>query len=146
MKPSEVRSRILQDHERLRLAIAELEALVAAAGEGRPAAGLRERTAALLVLLEAHLALEDRLLFPAIHATDSWGPIRAARLQENHLEQRAELARLTSLTTRVSETQLCEAVRVLSRDLRDDMHREEAELLDPDLLRDDLVTIDGFGG
>lgn len=146
MKPSEVRARVLQDHERLRLALAELDALVAAVGEGRPATVLRDRTRALLASLEAHLALEDEILFPAIEGMDAWGPVRAARMQAEHTEQRAELARLSSLEKQVRDPELCEAVKKLAKDLRGDMHREEAELLDPDLMRDDLVAINQFGG
>ena len=146
MKPSEVRSRILQDHERLRLLLVEVEELVAGVGAGGPATALRARTRVLLTALEAHLALEDEILCPAIHAADAWGPVRAARLKEGHVEQRAQLTRLSSLEPSVGDEEVCEAVRGLARDLRDDMHREEAELLDPDLLRDDVVAINSFGG
>jgi iron-sulfur cluster repair protein YtfE (RIC family) len=146
VKPSEVRARILQDHERLRLALAEVDALVVSVGEGRPAAVLRDRTRALLAGLEAHLALEDEILFPAVEAMDAWGPVRAARMQAEHAEQRALLARLTSLEKQVPDGALCEAMTKLAKDLRGDMKREEAELLDPDLMRDDLVAINQFGG
>ena len=90
MRPSEVRERVLADHEVLRQDLDELERSARAA-DG-PEAGrvpeLRVHAERLLAKLQRHMRWEDRFLAPALREADAWGEERAARLDEEHREQR----------------------------------------------------------
>jgi Hemerythrin HHE cation binding domain len=147
MKPSEVRTRILSDHERLRGDLDRLEALVSDLRGGRAALGtLRVDAGALLARLSAHMRWEESYLLPALREADAWGEERAGRLTRDHREQR-EL--LDFLNARLRDE--AQPAALVARDvahlvvlLRDDMREEEAELLDERVLRDDVVAVDAL--
>jgi hemerythrin-like domain-containing protein len=90
MKPSEVRERILADHEALRRRLAALEeqARRVAAGAADAAPLLRAEGEALLDLLREHLSWEDRHLVPALRAAGSCGTEHVRALAQEHAEQR----------------------------------------------------------
>lgn len=146
MRPSEIRKCILEQHQELRDLLANVDALAkrAVAGEAGCAAELRQAGRVLLDKLVAHLDLEDRTLVPAVRDTDSWGEERAARLSQEHLEQR-ELFEYILARLRDAER----ASILLGRELHAfveallaDMEHEEQTILDENLLRDDVVAID----
>jgi hypothetical protein len=147
MKPSEVRTQILNDHERLRGDLDRLEALVSDLRSGRAALGtLRLDSGALLARLQAHMRWEESYLLPALREADAWGEERAARLIRDHREQR-EL--FDFLNARLRDE--AQPAALVARDvdhlvalLRDDMREEEAELLDERVLRDDIVAVDAL--
>ena len=62
-------------------------------------------------------------------------------MKEEHSRQRAVLNQLADLEWRGDTATLVDAVRNLARDIREDMCREERELLNPELLRDDVISI-----
>jgi hypothetical protein len=144
MKPSEVRTRILSDHERLRADLDRLEVLVRDLRGGRAASGtLRLHAAALVARLQAHMRWEEFYLLPALRDADAWGEQRAERLVSDHRQQR-EL--FDFLNARLCDD--AQPAALVARDvahlvslLRDDMREEEAELLDEHVLRDDVVAI-----
>ena len=92
-RPSSVRQRILDDHEALRVLLAEVEELVRGTRAGDPdaAATLPERGRALRAKFLDHLALEDAHLVPALRAADAWGEERARRVEKEHAEQRERM-------------------------------------------------------
>ena len=147
MKPSEIRSRILSDHERLRGDLDRLEALVSDLRGGRAALGtLRMDGGALIARLQAHMRWEESYLLPALRDADAWGEERAERLTREHREQR-EL--LDFLNARLRDE--AQPAALVARDvdhlialLRDDMREEEADLLDERVLRDDVVSVDAL--
>ncbi len=140
MKPSEVRQRILEDHEKLRdsIYIVRNLALEEAGGDSSRVPILEKLAVALGSELRTHLDLEDRHLVPVV--LECLGERAAADLSREHAEQRALLecvlgrlrceARLASVTA--SE------LRTLSELLLEDMAREEEELLANANLWDDL--------
>lgn len=145
MLPSQVRRTILDDHEHLRGALSALESLAKALARGHA-----EPLAAALEALEAmkgrffdHLDLEEAIMVPALRDADAWGPERADLVLREHAEQRVELEDLVVELRR--EDLATEAVgkRILAwiEALRVDMEHEESAVLDPDLLRDDVVSI-----
>jgi hypothetical protein len=150
MRPSEVRERVLSDHEELRGRLAEIERMARATLGGGPGegAGLRVRAEELLDRLAIHMSWEDRYLVPVLRTADGWGDARSGRLAREHLEQRELLE--------YALRQLHDADRpeaVVARNLldlvallREDMQDEERAFLDARLLRDDPVVVDVVTG
>lgn len=146
MRPSQVRERVLADHEALRRHLRELEAAARGALD-EPEGGdarLRGRAEAFVSTLAEHMRWEDRYLAPALRNADAWGQERADLLASDHREQR-EL--LDDVVTKLRDQRrppklVAENVLDLIALLRDDMEQEEALLLDPRVLRDDVIGID----
>jgi len=150
LRPSDVRARILGEHVEIRRLIDALEELAAeeaATGVRVPGrfGALRGR---LLEYLLAHIDVENALLVPALRELDAWGQVRAEALLRHHEEQRAWLASLLAATTAPPPVgaELVRWVSIIAETLRDDMAHEERDLLHANLLRDDLVVLDAFGG
>jgi hemerythrin-like domain-containing protein len=150
MRPSEVRERILIDHQRIRGLVAEVEALAERVRAGRVelCSKLRERGTALYEQLCRHLDLEDVVLAGALRKVDAWGEERAEELEIEHSEQRELLAYLLQRLDDSSQpaTLLVEDLIQFTALLRDDMKREERDLLSEELLRDDVIGIDVNSG
>jgi iron-sulfur cluster repair protein YtfE (RIC family) len=145
MEPSQIRSRILSDHERLRRDLDRLAALVGEArGDSAVRATLLTDTESLLARLHAHMHWEDSYLLPALREADAWGAERAERLTRDHREQR-ELLDFLNFRLREQARPLALLIREVEHVielLREDMREEEAELLDERVLRDDVIAID----
>lgn len=143
MKPSEVRTRVLDEHVRIRALLGEAESLAEKVLNGDPASlyPLRVKMLELQQTLHAHLSFEDDCLYPAICEADAWGGIRGERMKEEHARQRLVLGQLALSEWRAEGKELVSLVRSLVKDMRQDMSREESELLNPDLLRDDVICI-----
>lgn len=133
-----LRRQILAEHVELRAAIAK----VATAEEP---ARLALATSALCDLLEDHLAFEDERLEPVLRSIDAWGPERARRLREEHVAQRARMAELRREVATAPALALAREVQPFLEALLADMAAEEREVLDPNLLRDDTISVE-FGG
>jgi len=145
MQASEVRRRILTDHQRLRRDLERLERLANQIRQGLPIplAMLREDIERLFVWLRAHMEWEESYLLPALREADAWGAERGERLIRDHREQRELLdflvARLRDATrpAEIVVGDVCHLVELLREDIRE----EEQELLDERVLRDDVVGI-----
>jgi hemerythrin-like domain-containing protein len=140
MKPSEVRARVLADHEvlRRRLAALEEQARRVAGGAADAAPLLRAEAEALLALLGEHLGWEDRHLAPALRAAGARGAEQVRALGDEHAEQRELLADALERLRDPARPALLVARNLLDLAalLREDMDREEQARLDPGLLRD----------
>ena len=141
MRPSEVRRRVLADHDALRDKLSRLQKVAQQVLEGERSllGALRLEGEALLKLLLEHMQWEDVNLDAALRHSDAWGDERAAQLARDHREQRE----LLEHALRGLQDQTRPAV-VLARNLVDlvdllgeDMADEEAALLDERVLRDD---------
>jgi len=62
-------------------------------------------------------------------------------MREEHARQRAQLSQLANVEWRATVAELVEAVQKFAKDVREDMCNEENELLNPELLRDDVISI-----
>ena len=146
MHPSEVRDSVLHDHGALRVSLDRLEALARAVGGGSSdhVDELRRSGRALLASLETHMHWEDLHLGPALREADAWGEEREARLREDHREQREVLALALDALRDAERPAVLVARGLLDLIvlLREDMEDEERSLLDPNVLRDDVVSID----
>ena len=143
MKPSEVRLRIVSDHNLIRAMIADAHLVVTQSARGNPldVARLFRVSRHLRETLAQHFAMEEELLVPALRDTDAWGQIRANRVLEDHETQRAALDVLADLEQRSNIPELRQALLSLGDLMVEDMHREEQACLQPDLLRDDTVAV-----
>lgn len=147
MRPSEVRRRILADHEALRARLDEIDDLVTVVEGhgGERELSLRMRALELLEALECHMQWEDRHLVPVLQEScDAWGPDRVERFHTDHREQREVLRHLLRiLGDRARPAGLvARGVRDFVLLLRSDMDEEEGFFLDPRVVRDDVVAID----
>jgi hypothetical protein len=146
----DARLAILEQHETIRslLNAARTVAGLAAAGNARVADLLPTYLDRVRAALEQHLAFEDRLLIPILVSDPPLGPERARRLREEHGRQRAELCALARPATDGTDLRRVTAARLraLSEAFLADMDEEERLLLTPDVLRDDLVSVDQDAG
>ncbi len=140
MKPSEVRQRILEEHEKLRDSIYIVRNLAreAARGDSSRVPTLEKRAVGLGSELATHLDLEDRHLVPVV--LECLGEEAAANLSREHAEQRALLEYILRRLRdeRRPPLLLARELQTLSELLLEDMAREEEELLANANLWDDL--------
>ena len=85
---------------------------------------------------------ERELLHPELRFVDAWGEIRALQLERSHRRQQKMLAQVREQAEQVEEAEMLETVGALRADLR----KVEQRFLQPDLLRDDLVTVGQVDG
>lgn len=145
MKPEAVRRRVLADHHELRADLDRIELLAREILEGLriPVEALRMETERLFARLETHMKWEEAYLLPALRDADAWGAERAQRLVCDHKEQRELLGFIQGRLRDAMRPSLAvarDATHLITL-LRDDMLEEEHDLLDPDVLRDDVVGI-----
>jgi len=146
MRPSEIRERVVREHRDLRVRVERVEGLSRAslAGTTGSMEDLRAEARGLIRTLDAHMRWEDENLLPALESADEWGPERVQRMQSDHLEQRELLryaAGVLDDESRAPEL-IARTTLDLTRLLRDDMEDEEEVMLDPDVLRDDVIGVD----
>jgi hypothetical protein len=93
-----------------------------------------------------HLVDEEALIVPILEDDLPVGPERVAALREEHARQRGELDALCDWPEEGSDGELALRFNELAKLLMEDIAHEERELLVPDVIRDDHVVIDQFGG
>jgi hypothetical protein len=147
MMPSTVRARVLREHQAIRdlsdRIYSALGGVRAGDTEGLHQARmlhewLRERFA-------AHVELEEAILAPTLRDADDWGAVRVAQLCEHQRAQRRALDSVDAWPAASSPDFAGRLVHCLAQ-LRIDIRREEADLFDPDVLRDDVTGIDVEAG
>jgi hemerythrin-like domain-containing protein len=140
MEPAEARAQILDEHDRLRDRLDEIEELTTRFEKGGPDVGraLREQGVALFEVFAAHLNLEDAQLVPALRTIPERGDGLARRLEREHKEQRELLTYLLSRLEQESRptTLVARELQGFCEYLRLDMGHEEATLLQEAILRD----------
>jgi iron-sulfur cluster repair protein YtfE (RIC family) len=147
-RPSDVSGRIVGQHRAVRLQLDELSRVAKTVLTGGPAALKRalDLTRTLYDDLLKHIVLEGKILLPALRDADAWGKIRADTLIGRLRTRRQELRALhESCATAESKTLGREIDRFID-DRRADMAHAEREVLDPSVLRDDVLSIDSASG
>jgi hypothetical protein len=140
--------RVLDQHAELRALLeAGLEQVclvlagsVAASGSLRSLMGLTPRT------FVQHLAYEEALILPILADDLPVGPLRMERILEEHARQVAEVEALCAWQEGADPTGLATRFGALAQALLADIEHEERDVLTPDVIRDDAVVIDQFGG
>lgn len=140
-EPAEVRARILDDHRDIRRRLTAIADHLDAGRIGPAKLAFTE----LAQRLATHLALENEILPPLLREDFAWGELRAQNLVEHHAAQLTELERLRAALDDADREQLAERLEQFVADLDADMQAEERGVLRPDVLGDEIVTVE-FGG
>ena len=148
MENSKIRRVILGEHEGLRGELRDLETGLdtLALAEGPSQQAVHGKFKHLLESFLRHIEHEERILRPALKDIDAWAAQRIAHMDEEHKVQRAQVLHLAGLFPQASPATWVGEVRTFIAQLREDMASEERDSLDPRLLRDDVIVIDGFTG
>ena len=136
---------ILAQHGQIRDLLDRSKALAAAAlaGERIASETIASSIGDIRMILEVHLAFEEKLLLPLLEDDLPLGPARADALLDEHRQQRHLLASMhAEAAAGPSLLQLAEKLDLLTRWLLDDMCEEERCLLNTDVIRDDIVVVD----
>ena len=145
MNHEERRQTLHGQHLHLRGVIARVReaALEIVGAEETDSTSLRSLISELRDDLERHLTTEEALLGPVLERIDAWGPVRLDLLRAEHAHQRAVLSVLRSdRAAAVPPLKLARRVLGLLDDIIADMDAEDRDLLDPRVLRDDLIQLD----
>lgn len=145
----QVRLDLLAQHEVLRERLFEISALLDEMADGDRTVSLQLKALAqrFASAFLSHVEQEERLLEPLLPTIDAWGPERLAYLKEEHGHQRQLLASFQARIAYVQSSQrLAEVIQALISSVLVDMDNEEADLLTPDLFRDDAIVIDQMAG
>ena len=142
MLPSEVRTRVLDQHSELRERIEQLEKMahqtLESASEG---AALLTELGEFLRRLQEHMYYEDKALKPVLAEADPWGPERVLRFERDHEQQRGWIEGLTKDGPSRTSDELAMLTLGFLQVLRRDMEDEEADVLSAELLKDDPVVV-----
>jgi iron-sulfur cluster repair protein YtfE (RIC family) len=145
MTHEERRQTLHDQHQHLRAVIARVReaALEIVGAEESDSTSLRSLISELRDDMERHLATEEALLGPVLERIDAWGPVRLDLLRAEHAHQRAVLSVLRSdRAAAVPPLTLARRLLGLLDDIIADMDAEDRDLLDPRVLRDDLIQLD----
>jgi iron-sulfur cluster repair protein YtfE (RIC family) len=145
MTHEERRQTLHGQHQHLRAVIARVReaALEIVGAEESDSTSLRSLISELRDDMERHLATEEALLGPVLERIDAWGPVRLDLLRAEHAHQRAVLSVLRSdRAAAVPPLTLARRLLGLLDDIIADMDAEDRDLLDPRVLRDDLIQLD----
>lgn len=145
LKHSQIRATILEEHERLRERMRELEASLEGS-TGRASSSFPQALRVFLGEFLKHIAHEEELLRPVLSQVDAWARLRVESLDREHEEQRQKLSELAQMDPSADPPAFLARVREALEWIRLDMAGEEKNLLTPELLRDDIIVIDSFGG
>lgn len=129
----------------LKMGMAQAQAAVKG-GEVLAHEPLRSLVSMVREVFVHHLADEEALILPILEDDLPLGPLRAARLREEHAGQRAELEALCGWPEEENDLELALRFEGLGAALLDDIAQEERHLLTPEIIRDDCIVVDQFGG
>ena len=142
----EARRQILTQHQTITMLLRAAGAVadMAAGGARRVADLLPHYLESVRAALEQHLAFEERLILPILQNDPPLGPERAKRLCAEHRRQRAELAALALERDQIAvrPAAVAQRLRALIDAFLEDMAEEERVLLTPEVVRDDLVSVE----
>ena len=140
MRESRIRQRILGDHDLLRGLLEEVERQASRVYEeaGAGVAVLRALGLQLLTQFSDHLALEDRVLAPALRGAGPIGRERVEQLAADHREQRVLIEYILGGLRDQSRPAavLSDELHGLVELLLEDMAQEELTILERRLLED----------
>jgi len=143
------RQSILSQHEHLRALLERAREVAEAALDGRPPSpdAVASAIGDIRTTMEVHLTFEEKVLLPLLRDDLPVGPERADRLLDEHARQRQTLATLHQEARAFPELPtLAAKLAFLASWLLADMAEEEHALLNPDVIRDDIIVIDQSSG
>ena len=143
MDTNQIRIQLLAEHAELRALIEQTRSAIDRRLTHEPAEshGLAARIDCLASALHAHNEHEERLLNGFLATVDAWGPARAEIMNERHAAEHKELhAELLDASLDL------ERVAAILDGLLEHMQYEEQAFLNEDVLREDSIVINAFGG
>lgn len=145
MDNAKIRKIILVEHEGLRGGLRSIEALLGKHESGDPAALAiaHQELKNFVTGFLRHIEHEERILEPVLAVIDAWGPQRKQAMDEEHAMQRELVGRLAKMEPSSNVVAWLHEVRTFMTDLYKDMADEERTCLSPNVLRDDVVVVDG---
>ncbi|MDB4979307.1 MAG: hypothetical protein JWM82_59 [Myxococcales bacterium] len=149
MDAATARRSILMQHARIRALLAHSRAVAERALDQQALfpEDVAHAIGDIHTALEAHLRFEEMVLMNIFNDDLPLGPVRAARLRDEHTRQRATVAGLHEEAKAAPFVPLLGAkLAFLATWLLNDMDEEERTMLTPDVLRDDLVAVDQSDG
>ena len=148
MNPSDIRAELLRQHDDLRARIRILRAVTERCLAGENAHDeLRRLLTGLTDAVRAHNAREELLMSKVFPELDAWGPVRREVMNEEHILEHEKL--VGALVDTYAETEGRAAARGvvgLFDEMLGHMEREEKVFLTPEVLTDEEVPPDAFGG
>ncbi|MBI4510503.1 MAG: hemerythrin domain-containing protein [Deltaproteobacteria bacterium] len=140
--PSEARARLLAQHEELRGIIDGAEEMTARLVAGKATGDeVRRKLAELDRALHDHNAEEETILEPLLRTVDAWGPVRIEQMLTEHAREHGIFRQTLDEIVASPPSHMAGAIRGLVADLRRHIEHEERSFLNPELLKDDLVTV-----
>jgi hypothetical protein len=148
MTPKQIRVEILAQHAGLRAMIVETRrAIERVGGSEVTRAELRLHVGSIAHTLREHNRCEEELLRGVLFDADAWGPVREDIMSEEHASEHALLCGAMVDASVISDAGLSEGTLLRAFDqVLEHMSREESAFLNEDVLRDDAVVLDQFGG
>lgn len=139
MEPTQARTVLLEQHERLRRLLAEVQVVAdrALAGE-TVVAELQQHLDELRSAFAEHNTSEEALLEPILRLDFAWGPARIARMLEEHGAEHASFREAMAGPVLEIAARMAELIEEIDAH----MAAEERTFLSPSVLRDDVVTTD----
>lgn len=145
MTLTEILEKLLKQHASLRRLIEEVREAAARVPGSREELGPPLR--ALGDAVDAHNALEEELLGDVLLTIDAWGPVRAAKMNEQHREEHRRLRDAVRAAAEADDFAAAVRAALPAMDeLLEHMRVEEAEQLNSDVLRDDTIVVDQTDG
>jgi hypothetical protein len=140
--PKAVREQVLGQHQELRELLSEAMERTTRVLKEPGSDSLITTAMEIRRRLCAHLAYEERALFPVLLEADLWGPERVGALMAEHARQRAELDTMVEgVHSGWDEDRMALVLRSLVADILVDMAEEEAGPLSRPLLNDEIVEV-----
>jgi hypothetical protein len=140
MKPTEIRAELLAQHNAIREQVDAVRR--ALQGGGRDA--LRSALAKLGDLVRGHNRREEELLRGILPTVDAWGPARTEIMLEEHVKEHGAL--YDAVMKASASDDASGFVPGLLTGLLDHMAHEEKIFLSEEVLSDDAIVRDYFGG
>jgi hypothetical protein len=140
---------ILSQHERIRELLSRARTIAEGALDDAPQPddAVASAFGDIRATLDVHLRFEEKVLCPIFEDDLPLGPARAARLREEHAQQRAMLAALHDEARAAPQRPILAAkLAFLTSWLLEDMSHEEKDVLTADVVRDDAIVIDQATG
>lgn len=145
MDNAKIRKIILVEHDGLRGGLRSIDSLLAQYEAGDASALTRAQLELknFVAGFLRHIEHEERILEPVLATIDAWGPVRKKAMDEEHAMQRELVGRLARMDATLDTPGWLREVRTFRDDLLRDMADEERTCLSPNVLRDDVVVVDG---
>lgn len=148
MTASQIRNELLGQHAEVRSRIAETRLAIERLRQGDPARDLlRSALARLADAVRRHNEREEELLKDLIPTVDAWGPARAEVMVDQHAKEHQAMysVLVEAGATPETDTAIALATRLVDQ-MVEHMVVEEKVLLGEDVLSDELVPREYFGG